>query len=426
MKKLLIAAFIVLNVLSLLVLKQREKKTWIPKYVFLIACDTLRADHLHCYGYPRDTTPNIDHLAREGAMFENAFSPSNNTRVSFQSILTGLYPSGKEENLPIGPPTIASTLAAHGMATAAFVGGGYLSREFKTDRGFEIYDVQSFGWLHHGVQRSMEWLDSHHDDQRPAFLFIHGYDAHTPYIKPLHFTWLMQRHSRSSLVDTLLYSQSPLKVQNGAYNPTHGSPVPLSADVREGVVDGYDAGIHYADFYVGLIMSKIYSLGIENQSLVILFGDHGEELLEDGLWGHRSRLVDCELHVPLIIWGPGGISAHRCSQLVEITRVFPTILDYLRLPPLTKATGSSLRTLIANAEREDSNALAMSRLDQLCSIRSSDWRYTISLTGARGSEAGLFDAHTDPFCRSDVSTFHKDVVARLAEQLQQRLRAPHL
>ena len=153
--------------------------------VVLISLDTLRADHVGAYGYPRPTTPNIDALAAQSVVFEQAVSQSAWTRPAHASMLTGLYPAEHgivsiARGLALAPtqPTLATTLAEHGYATAAFTGGGNMSAHFGFDNGFATYRSPGRR-LSDALPEIGRWLDAHRDG--PFFLFVHAFDPHRPY-----------------------------------------------------------------------------------------------------------------------------------------------------------------------------------------------------------------------------------------------------
>ena len=163
-----------------------------PPNLVVLFVDTLRADHLHCYGYPRQTTPNLDSLARTGTVFRNAVSQASFSLPAYATIFTSLFPLNHgmlEVSQPLSRKlhTLAEHLAASGYRTAAFVGDGQLAPNFGLGRGFQTFrSVASFTSLYWSVPAAVEWLDSL--DGEPFFLFLHGYDPHLPYSPPLGFS----------------------------------------------------------------------------------------------------------------------------------------------------------------------------------------------------------------------------------------------
>lgn len=172
-----------------------------PLHVVLVTIDTLRADHLHCYGYPSIETPVIDGLARQGTLFENAVAQAPLTAPSHASIFTGQYPNVHRVRntgaftLPPSATTLAKILEQQGWETAAFVGAAVLKKTFGLNQGFAVYDDEmpkAARTLQYGeyaerpaaevVNRAVRWLD--HQSGKPFFLWVHLFDPHAPYAPP--------------------------------------------------------------------------------------------------------------------------------------------------------------------------------------------------------------------------------------------------
>ena len=189
--------------------------------IILISIDTLRADHLGCYGYSRDTSPNIDALAREGVLFRRCYAQSSWTLPSHITMLSSLYPSvhrvtGNQDKLNPSVTLVSELLKKEGYATAAFVNGGYLRPEYGYAQGFDLYDSieASEGKLHHILSRVKAWLEAPPD--RPFFLFVHCYDVHEPYdpAPPFKFKFVEKRPE----IDTFLLEHTGL-LKEGAEVP---------------------------------------------------------------------------------------------------------------------------------------------------------------------------------------------------------------
>lgn len=281
--------------------------------VVLISVDTLRADHVGAYGYPRPTTPNIDALARRGVVFENAVAQSSWTRPAHMSIFTGLNPRehgfvslADTRRLEGSTPTLAAVLRENGYATAGFSGGINMAASYGFDVGFDFY--RNNGWyFRDNLEDARYWLDAHQD--RKFFLFFHGYDAHTPY--------------RSDAVDRRALGRS------ADSSSRRMKPACRSKDRARlaRFVDEYDAAIHRADRYVGKILEELSNRHLLEKSVVVLLSDHGEEFLEHGRCFHVSTLYQEVLRVPLVIVAP-GLSPRRVPELVAASvTIAPTILD---------------------------------------------------------------------------------------------------
>lgn len=287
--------------------------------VFLITIDTLRSDHVGCYGYQRIQTRAIDELAKQGIRFAQAFTPSPITNTSHTSILTGLLPSShgvSDFGVPLTPnhPTLAEMLNKEGYRTAAFIGSVILdSRKLAPglDRGFEFYDnfpeknetKSRWGRLERRgmdvVQRAENWLNAH--DAGPHFVWVHLYDPHDPY-----------------------------------------EPPPPYFEIYKDRL--YDGEIAYADSALGHFIAYLKKRNWYEEALVIVVGDHGEGLGEHGEDTHGIFLYDSTTHVPLILKLPNEQEAGNVvEQQVRTTDILPTVLELLGISGPAGLDGISLR-----------------------------------------------------------------------------------
>ena len=287
--------------------------------VFLVTIDTLRADHVHCYGDERIQTPALDSLAKDGFRFAQAFSPSPITNTSHTTILTGLLPSSHgvtDFAVPLVAThlTLAELLKKKRYQTAAFIGAVILDSKTLApgfDRGFDFYDnfpQHSRSNLRWGrverrgmdvVHRAETWLAAH--PASPHFVWVHLYDPHDP------------------------------------YEP----PAPYSLTYKDRL---YDGEIAYADSALGTFVAYIKKKGWYENSLVVVVGDHGEGLGEHHEDTHGIFLYDSTTHVPLIIKLPGRRNSGRIvNEQVRTTDILPTVLDVLRVPLPERLDGESLK-----------------------------------------------------------------------------------
>jgi arylsulfatase A-like enzyme len=347
--------------------------------VLLITIDTLRADHVGCYGSRTARTPAMDALAREGVVVETAISPIPLTGPSHTTLLTGLYPArhGVTLNQPIplkaGVRTLPEILASQGYATAAFVSGITLKDQVSTlPERFQLYDAdfsripfvpelllsnslarlalretgQPSGWFERKAERTVEaasrWLRSRGDGGEPFFLWVHLYDPHGPYTPPPPF----------DRVDGSLDG-------GRTHGDWYGVPVEergeILADPRElRVLRALYAGeVSYADQQVGRLLATLRSLGLMERTLTVLTSDHGESLTEHGYYfDHSVALYEPDLRVPLLLRLPGRKWAgSRIQRLAGLTDVTPTVLDLLGLPIPRRLDGSPLLRDLATAAK---------------------------------------------------------------------------
>ncbi|MGA3212114.1 MAG: sulfatase-like hydrolase/transferase [Terriglobales bacterium] len=293
-----------------------------PPDIFLITIDTLRADHVHCYGYSSVETPALDALAKEGIRFTNAFTPSPITNTSHASILTGLLPSSHGVTdfavpLSAAHPTVAESLQAQGYHTGAFIGAVILDSKSLApgfDRGFDFYDnfpegsetgsqtKPRWGRLERRgmdvAQRAENWLEEH--SALPHFLWVHLYDPHDPYEPPAPYSALYKDHL-------------------------------------------YDGEIAYADSALAHFIAYLKKSGRYDTSIIVVVGDHGEGLGEHHEDTHGIFLYDSTTHVPLIIKLPAGRDAGTVvTAQVRTIDIVPTLLALAETPALQKQDGQSL------------------------------------------------------------------------------------
>jgi arylsulfatase A-like enzyme/Flp pilus assembly protein TadD len=294
--------------------------------IFLVTIDTLRADHVHCYGYEKVETPALDGLAKDGIRFAQAFTPSPITNTSHTSILTGLLPSSHgvtDFGVPLSPAhaTLAELLHARGYHTAAFIGAVILDSKTLApglDRGFDFYDnfpehpkmKSRWGRVERRgmevVQHSEAWLSAH--PAGPHFVWVHLYDPHDPYEPPAPYSRIYKDHL-------------------------------------------YDGEIAYADAALANFVSFLKNRGWYGNSLIVVVGDHGEGLGEHHEDTHGIFLYDSTTHVPLIFKLPGSAAIATVKVVdaqVRTTDILPTVLDLVDVTAPKRLDGESLRPYFAH------------------------------------------------------------------------------
>jgi choline-sulfatase len=290
-----------------------------PPDIFLITIDTLRADHVHCYGYDKVETPAIDGLAKDGIRFSQAFTPSPITNTSHTTILTGLLPTHHgvtDFAVPLDSShlTLAEMLKKKGYHTGAFIGAVILDSKSLApglDRGFDFYDnfpehtetkarwgrVERRGMQ--VVKNAETWLDTH--SAGPHFVWVHLYDPHDPYEPPAPYAETYKDHL-------------------------------------------YDGEIAYADSALANFLTYVKKQGWYDNALVIIVGDHGEGLGEHHENTHGIFLYDSTTHVPLIVKLPAKNNAGKVVDAqVRTMDIVPTALDLLHAPTPSGLDGASLK-----------------------------------------------------------------------------------
>ena len=288
--------------------------------IILISLDTLRADHLGIEGYFRDTSPNIDALAKQGVYFKEAIATAPWTLPSHRAIFTGLFPSFQKavvkkeqrpmEMLPPEKRMLTEFLYLNGYVTQAFTAGGYVAAQWGFFRGFDRYvevrrkNTKNASSL---FPRATMWIEAQRD--KKFFLFLHTFDIHAPY---------QQRYFLKGL-------DQPSKV--------------------EGAVARYDSGIRYVDKFIGQLKEKLDELGLTENTILILTSDHGEELWQrDNPHSHGHTLYDDLLRIPLLFYCPSKFKPRLISGMqVQSTDIMPTILDLIGVTPPKSVQGKSLK-----------------------------------------------------------------------------------
>ncbi len=314
--------------------------------VVLISIDTLRADHLGCYGYSRDTSPFIDSLAARGVLFEHAFAPLPGTLPSHMSMLTGYYPPEHGVYPPNGvlSPEIEmlpELFQRSGFRTGGFTENGYVAGRYGFDRGFDVFDdhiESSYDDVERTVARALDFLRGLQPEDR-FFLFLHTYAVHDPYEPPEPYA---SQFGSPRPPDAF----APTGPNLIAFNRGKGE---ISAAALAHYRSAYDASIRYVDDVFAGFFDELHILGLDRDLTVLLTSDHGEEFLEHGKMVHEQIYRET-MHVPLIILHP-QVTPRRVSSVVEGIDVTPTLLALAGLEPLEGISGRSLVDLLLGGER---------------------------------------------------------------------------
>jgi arylsulfatase A-like enzyme len=298
--------------------------------VIIIAVDTLRADHLGCYGYPRNTSPNIDKMALDGVRFTDCYTPSPLTTPAFASVLTSLPPykhGAKRNGLSIFDrvKTLPQFLKEKGYRTGAFVSNWTLKKRLThLDRGFDTYTeiLNKKRWyglfypeggapdINSMVSR---WL--YQNQGQKIFLFVHYTEPHDPYVYHEEF--------------------------DRGYDKIEPTSYPEGSSHKK--IKRYDTEIGFVDFYIGELIQKIKDYGLYENSLIVFLADHGESFGEHDYYGHGRRLYNSCLCVPLIVKLPGErMRGAEIEWNVSLLDIAPTILSLLGYPNPDEMEGKNL------------------------------------------------------------------------------------
>jgi len=337
-----------------------------PKLVILISIDTLRADHLGCYGYQQPTSPAIDAFAKNAVLFEQAVAQAPSTLPSHASMFTSLYPEhhgafyARQAGLAQGIQTLAGILSENGVSTAAFTGGGQLAPEFGLSRGFDLYDSEPEGpHFTDTVTSALEWLDDHVPTK--AFLFLHTYEAHHPYTPQADLLKLFSKDYNGPLPD---------EISKDLIDEINRGETTIDDKDLAHIIATYDAEIRSVDSGWLALQRGLFERGLLDDALLVFTSDHGEEFSEHGYVGwHSHTLYDELLLVPLVMRFPhrwaSGISVPFQVRSIDIA---PTVLAALRLEVPAAFEGVSLLPLLAGGAK-DPYLAALSQQDTGTDVR---------------------------------------------------------
>ena len=309
-----------------------------PPTIVLITLDTTRADHLGCYGYSRQTSPQLDRLANEAVVYERAISPATWTLPAHASLFTGKFAAthgvckAADGALDLAVPyygpddvnhyrahpladeerTLAAILTDAGYSTAAVVAGPWLKQVFGMNRGFQVYDDEHIETINarraeEVTDRALELIQQ--PSRQPRFLFLNYFDAHYPYQPPEGFGdppgW------------------------TGAVPPDEG----LLTHAVDRTTSMYDAEIRYMDFHLGRLFDGLRRQGLYDDAWIIVTADHGELLGEHHSFGHPGFVFQEAVHIPLIVKEPRAHgTTGRLADRVQLLDVFPLVLTAAQVP----------------------------------------------------------------------------------------------
>lgn len=380
--------------------------------VILMTLDTTRADHIACYGYPNVRTPRIDALARRGILFEQATTNSPLTLPAHCSILTGMYPTyhGVRINgntaLNEAQTTIAEVYSGQGYQCGAFIGAFVLDGRWGLKQGFQHYDdrfdLKKYKHIDLGaVQRpgnevmdvALDWLEE--KKSAPFFAWIHLYDPHTPYEPPEPY---------------------------------------LSEYSSKGLSGLYDGEIAFMDEQIGRCVDWLKANGLDDKTILVLVGDHGEGLGSHGEGTHGYFIYEYAIHVPLIIVTPfEELQGVRVASQVRLIDIFPTLLEMTTVTSPAKSQGRSLLpSMFRPQKEEDGFAYAESMSPNLQfgwnsihSLRTTKYKYIDT------PKAELFDLTQDPGELTNLLQRYpkiggemKDTLTRVMEETSQGAPTP--
>jgi arylsulfatase A-like enzyme len=315
--------------------------------IILITMDTTSIDHLSCYGYERETSPNLDKFAEDGLKFGNAYANSSWTYPSHASLMTGLYPISHGAFYDVKSSTgiydftvnrfndsnvtLAEILQRHGYTTIGVIGGVWLKKRFGLDKGFDIYedDVRDLTGLTAETINNIVLKHIDQNTKEPFFLFINYFDPHYPYTAPEPFDTRFEKRPLSDIEST-----------EADINKDRKKMPRKDREIFEGK---YDGEIAYMDFYLGKFFEYLKEIHAYDESWIIVTADHGESFGEHDYIGHGAALYDNLIHVPLIIKYPKSWTIRNdLEERIQLMDIMPTILSKLNIPVPETCQGQPL------------------------------------------------------------------------------------
>lgn len=289
------------------------------KNIIIISVDTLRADHLGCYGYPLNTSPNIDGLAREGVLFSNGYTLTPLTAPSFSTMLTSLPPhqhGAKRNGLSIYKKikTLPYFLKRYGYRSAAFISNWPLTKKLgglhvHFDSYNEVFTkkrymgiMQNEGDAPTVTEKAIDWLEK--NNKKRFLLWVQYTEPHFPYIMHDEFSF--------------------------EYNNLPDETFPPGTRMNK--IKKYDSEIAYTDLYIGKLIKKLKELDLYEDAIIVFHSDHGESFGEHDYFRHGRKLYNSTLHVPLIFKLPGGSNKNTVrKENVSIMDIGPTVFSSLQI-----------------------------------------------------------------------------------------------
>jgi len=407
-----------------------RKPTSLPN-VLLISIDALRADHVGFMGYTLETTPNLDELARQSAVFDCAITQVPSTTSMF-TMLTGrelseiAHSNYLREGLHLdgSTPSLISNFKKNGYRTAAIVNNPHLRKESGLARDFDYYndftdegfwakksDTQYEAIAEDLTESAIQWLSE--NDEYPFFMWVHYLDPHHPYDPPSPYDSLFLSESLDENDEVAVLRNKAVKEQTRFYEETNLGRRQISGEQLSHIVGLYDGEIAYTDKEIGRLLEGLKRFEHFKDTLIIITADHGEEFLDHGGMLHTYTLYDELIHVPLLFHLPAVVpQGKRIGYQARIIDILPTVLDLLGLRYPSAIQGKSLRQAMFEPKGTDYAAVAEVPLF-MYAYRTPEYKLIVN---HRKKSQLLFNLQDDPGEMNNI--FHKmpsksDEMARL-------------
>jgi len=445
--------------------------------IVLIDIDCLRADHLGCYGYPKNTSLNIDKFAKDSILFKKFFSESSLTLPSRMSVYSSLYPyvhgikhlartnENKEKATKLNSLMLPKILSKNNYSNVLIVPSEEIAA-IHSNLGEEFEYIseskynQLFDWKDNYWYDGLEWIKNNKD--KKFFVSFFSSRVHEPYapkeenlykfinrtdIKPLSYNELeeiliekiINKPNKLLKYDFVknnpkLFSNKTLLINSFKDEYSNDSIQHLGWDLsideeffsrfKRGnsydwdlIMAFYDSEVYEADQEFNKIIETLKREELLNKTIIILYSDHGDEFGEHGDYSHGEHLYDESIHAPLIIFIP-GMESKEINALAQGVDIIPTILDLVGIKTSKQAQGKSLLPIIKD-EKEDIRKYAFSEgLSNLFSIRSKEWKY---ITNFKGNEE-LYNLKQDPGEKENLISTEPEIAYKMKEKLKEHLK----
>ncbi len=408
-----------------------------PLNLLIISVDTLRPDHMGIYGYSKNTTPEIDKWAKDATVFTNATTVVPMTYPSFTALMTGKDPFHTRiivnGGLPLSSntPTIATILKNNGYKTGAFVTNAvdlsqgfeefntHLFKIFYQDKGKLRFRETSRDIYERFIESSQNWLSKNRKNK--FFLWVHLMDPHEPYYPPQD---LRCKFDKKYCGEISGKTSDDLDALRAEYESCQKSVPADRVGLMETLYDGEAAA---GDRIVGRILDSLKRLGLDKNTVVVFYGDHGEGFDHNYYFNHREVLYNSAVRIPLIIKTPFASSLNtKTNALIQNTDIAPTLLDTLGINySLNKFDGKSFSSQLTNpfvallSKNRDYSYSVNSTWTKF-SISDGAYKYIYSLPETcllNGKREELYDLKTDPLEKTDLS----DIKPKVKDNLKTAL-----
>ncbi len=398
--------------------------------ILLVAIDSLVSTHMSCYGYPRLTTPHIDAFAKEGVLFENTFSPNVPTTPGYTCMLTGMDVFSTQcvalrHRGPLTPDvtTLPEILKREGYNTTCVGGGNNPAfRGFDTTLSFAGWGDASQGSLPKADnlnQVTIPEIERLSKEDKPFLMLLRHMDPHSPYLPPRPY-------------DRMFYHGDPCDPANKSMEPVmafkpfcdyFGSWMPAGITDKDYEIAQYDGAVAYMDACIKVLFTQLESLGILDETIVVVNSDHGETLYDHECWFDHHGIYDNTLRVPLIIRYPkklgAGLRVPGYNQHMDLA---PTLLELAGIKSGIRFDGRSLMPMVkgVTASHDSSFYITECTWMRKHGWRTPEWKLIHALEPDFHfkPEVELYNLLDDPDENRNVADRHPDVVAHLEARMQ--------